>query len=324
MVKLVIIDWVLVLPIISNADDGNTVRSAISRALPVIAQASVVSSESRKCFTCHHQGLPILVGLEAEKMGLQIAPDFVESQVTHNLAHLNNGIPLYLEGRGQGGKADTAGMALWSLEMAGTKPSPVTDAVVGFLLQWNSDTPYWKPQSDRPPSEGSFFTSTYLALRGLEAYGNNQRWGTFEARRKAAHSWLRNTQPEETEDAVFRLRALQLLGHHLEAELAACTLLSLQRNDGGWGQLPSLPSDAYATGSALVALDDSGVIDRDDDCYRRGIAFLLESQKDDGSWHVPTRSVPIQRWYDSGFPHGEDQFISMSGTCWAVLALFRG
>lgn len=324
MARFLIIPWGLLLPFFSNAEDGDTIRHAISRALTVITQASVVSSESRKCFTCHHQGLPILVGLEAEKMGLQIAPDFVEGQVAHTLAHLTRGLPSYLEGRGQGGKADTAGMALWSLDMAGTEPSPVTDAVVGFLLQWNSDTPYWKPHSNRPPSEGSFFTSTFLALRGLDAFGNDQTRATIEARRKAALDWLRNRQPEETEDAVFRLRALQLLGHHLEAELAACTLLSLQRNDGGWGQLPSLPSDAYATGSALVALDDSGVIDRDDDCYRRGIAFLLESQKDDGSWHVPTRSVPIQRWYDSGFPHGEDQFISISGTCWAVLALFRG
>ena len=45
------------------------------------------------------------------------------------------------------------------------------------------------------------------------------------------------------------------------------------------------------------------------------------SQKDDGSWWVPSRSTPVQPYFDSGFPHGKDQFISMAGTCWANMAL---
>ena len=54
---------------------------------------------------------------------------------------------------------------------------------------------------------------------------------------------------------------------------------------------------------------------------RRGLEFLVETQKDDGSWHVASRSRPIQRYFESGFPHGKDQFISMSATGWAVAAL---
>ena len=49
--------------------------------------------------------------------------------------------------------------------------------------------------------------------------------------------------------------------------------------------------------------------------------WLLKNQKPDGSWYVKTRSRPIQKYFESGFPHGQDQFISISATCWAVLAL---
>jgi len=42
---------------------------------------------------------------------------------------------------------------------------------------------------------------------------------------------------------------------------------------------------------------------------------------DDGSWHVPTRSTPIQTYYESGYPHGEDQFISITAAGWATTAL---
>jgi hypothetical protein len=51
------------------------------------------------------------------------------------------------------------------------------------------------------------------------------------------------------------------------------------------------------------------------------VRFLLATQLDDGSWHVRSRAVPIQPYFDSQFPHGEDQFISAAATNWATMAL---
>jgi hypothetical protein len=48
---------------------------------------------------------------------------------------------------------------------------------------------------------------------------------------------------------------------------------------------------------------------------------MLQTQLEDGSWHVKTRSIPIMPYFESDFPHGVDQFISASGTNWAVMAL---
>jgi hypothetical protein len=85
--------------------------------------------------------------------------------------------------------------------------------------------------------------------------------------------------------------------------------------------LPSLKSDAYATGQVLCALHEAGGIPVDAPAFRRGVDFLLRTQLASGSWHVPTRSFPVVAFSNSGFPHGRSQFISAAATCWATMAL---
>jgi hypothetical protein len=94
-----------------------------------------------------------------------------------------------------------------------------------------------------------------------------------------------------------------------------------QRSDGGWAQLPTLTSDAYATGQALVALNQVGSISTTSTAYRNGIKFLLKTQFDDGSWLVVSRARGTQPYLESAFPHGTNQFISAAGTAWATSAL---
>ena len=94
-----------------------------------------------------------------------------------------------------------------------------------------------------------------------------------------------------------------------------------QRADGGWAQLPTLASDAYATGEALVGLLDSGGIAPRDPAIRRGVRFLLQTQLADGSWFVQSRVIPLQPYFDAGFPHARNQFVSIAATNWATTAL---
>ena len=49
--------------------------------------------------------------------------------------------------------------------------------------------------------------------------------------------------------------------------------------------------------------------------------FLLKTQLGDGSWWVRSRAIPLQPLFESGFPHGPDQWISAAATNWAALAL---
>jgi hypothetical protein len=48
----------------------------------------------------------------------------------------------------------------------------------------------------------------------------------------------------------------------------------------------------------------------------------LRNQLPDGSWFVPTRAVPVQpHTFESGFPHGWNQFVSDGASSWAAMAL---
>ena len=79
-------------------------------------------------------------------------------------------------------------------------------------------------------------------------------------------------------------------------------------------------SSAFATGESLVALHTAG-LPVADPIYQRGVKFLLSTQQEDGSWYVKTRALAFQPGFDSGFPHGADQFMSSAGTGWAAMAL---
>jgi hypothetical protein len=104
---------------------------------------------------------------------------------------------------------------------------------------------------------------------------------------------------------------------------AAAEILADQRPDGGWAQAPGSQSDAYATGQALYALRVGGGVKASNPAWRRGMRFLLRTQDADGSWFVNKRAVPANNYFSTGFPHGESQYASFNGTCWALLALLK-
>jgi hypothetical protein len=298
------------------------VHSAVERALPLLERASAGSADQRECFTCHNQGLPVLAMTAARSKGFAVDAANFERQVEHTYAHLNRSRDRFAKGEGTGGKADTAGYALWTLDAGDRAPDETTAAVAEFLLTWNSDDTHWTCSSDRPPSEASDFTTTFLSLYGLTVFGTDAQRDRIAARNQAAKEWLANTPPQDNEDRAFRLLALQLAGADSSAvSSAAGDLLQQQRDDGGWSQLDDHDSDAYATATALVALHRTGTLPTGDAAYQRGVNYLLDSQLEDGSWHVVSRSKPFQAYYESGFPHGTDQFISTAASGWACLAL---
>jgi Squalene-hopene cyclase N-terminal domain len=89
-----------------------------------------------------------------------------------------------------------------------------------------------------------------------------------------------------------------------EIERVREQLVSQQRQDGGWAQIPNRDSDAYATGQALVALNQAGRLSPEQPAFIRGTEFLLSTQKPDGSWLVETRRTraPGLEYFESGFP----------------------
>jgi hypothetical protein len=312
-----------------RADDkveAKDLNAAIARALPLLEKGAAGHAAQRTCFSCHHQALPVLALKLARQRGFRVNDEEFRKQLefTHNvLAQWAKRNP---DGKNfLGGQADTAGYALLTLNEGGWKPDATTRAVAGYLLLRNQELDHWRNVSNRPPSEASPFTTTALALRGLATYGVPEQKDQIAKRVAAARAWLLRTTPRDNEERVFRLWGLKYSGAEpKELRAAVLELLKTQGKEGGWSQTENLPADAYATGSALTALHLAGGAPSNDAAYQRGMRFLLRSQLPDGSWLVKSRSSPFQTYFETGFPHGKDQWIAASATGWATAALALG
>ena len=176
--------------------------------------------------------------------------------------------------------------------------------------------------TQRPPLEYSHFTSTALSLRGLQLFAGKDRSKEVAQSVAIALTWLLAAKPAETEDRVWHLFGLKWSGAKADAiDEAIKALMAGQRSDGGWAQTSKMKSDPYATGQALAALHLAGGVPVNDFRWRKGIAWLMRAQLADGSWKVKSRSKPFQKYFESGYPHGTDQFISITAGSWATMAL---
>jgi N-acyl-D-amino-acid deacylase len=321
-----VVVFVVALPLAGRAATpealSDRLKPAIEKSIALIEKSAAVYRKERQCFGCHHQALPVMAISLARNRGFSIDEADFKAQLDHTAAHLKRGAESYRNGIGQGGKADTAGWAMWTLETGGWKADDTTSVVAEYLLSRHKDLDHWRTSGNRPPTEASDFTTTYAVVRALSVFGTADQQERIDARKSAALKWLAETKPTDTEDRVFRLRALRYLdADDAVIDAAGKDLLALQREDGGWSQTADLESDAYGTATALVALEYAGQLSAADDAYQKGVTLLLDTQREDGSWHVRTRSKPIQTYFETGFPHEKDQFISISATCWAMQAL---
>ena len=322
--------WLLCVPfvpVVACADEpdltADVIRAAVMKSLPLLERGARTSMAERKdCFTCHNQGLPVMAFTTARQRGLEINEEELKAQLQFTADFLGRNREKYQEGRGQPGQAFMAGYGLWTLEHGGWQADETTAAVAEYFLKYHSDRDHWSTHTNRPPSEASDFTGTFLGLVSLQSYGTSEQQDRIKARREQVRKWLRTETPKDNEDRVFRLWALKLAAADAQdVQSAAKDLLATQRPDGGWSQLEELESDPYATGTALVALHRAGDVAAESEPYVRGLKFLLQRQKEDGSWHVASRSKPFQTYYESGYPHGADQFISITAGGWATIAL---
>jgi ankyrin repeat protein len=218
----------------------------------------------------------------------------------------------------------TFGYELFGLAAEGVPPGATTDGKVHHLVTIQATDGRWINNIPRPPMMSNDLTATALAIHAIQCYRWPGRKEEFAASIERARRWLWTVKAQTNEEAIFQLLGLHWAGE--PADMLACMIGSLrqeQRPDGGWGQLPTLESDAYATGEALYTLAHFVKDPRNDPAWRRGLRFLLETQEDDGTWHVSRRAFPFQPSMNSGFPHHRDSWISAAATSWAVMALSR-
>ena len=183
------------------------------------------------------------------------------------------------------GGQDTINYLLVGLAADGHPADKATDAQALWLLRRQSVDGRWPVGTLRPPIESNDIEVTALSMRALQLYAPTANRAGYTRAVQRGREWLAAAQGEVTEERAFRLLGLAWAEVDQEAlRAAARDLLSLQRSDGGWSQEPALETDAYATGEALTALLESRMAAADDPAVRRGVAFLLRTQLEDGSW----------------------------------------
>ena len=298
-----------------------TPRAAIEKALPLLYQGGREFFKRSGCTSCHHNMLPALAFSRARAKGIPVNADEVRRNYQQSLAWARGSQQGLLQDIAFPGENTTPSYLLWQLEADGHRRDLVTDAVVHQLASGQGSDGSWRVVGSRPPLEATPVTPTALVIRALRTYEIPGRKAEFDMRIHRAVHWLVQYRARTSEEKAMRLLGLTWSGAKSSfIREAAAQLAAAQRPDGGWAQLDTLSSDAYATGQALYALNTAGQLR--DETLQKGVRFLLDTQLEDGSWHVRSRSYPVQpNYFDTGFPHGRDQWISAAGTSWACIAL---
>ena len=322
-------------------------RQAVWRSLPLLQKTTVTFSEKSPCTSCHHQGIGFLTTSTAKRLGYAIDEKAAASQQKVITGGAEAGIKdlqalvAHPENYKYFPTADIdefsfdIGTLYTALNEYESPRTPATDVLVTMLAHEQHPDGSWRYGFIRAPIQSSFFTVTAYAVRALKHYMPDSRAKERDERIARALKWLRETPSKTGEDRASQLLGLKWAGaSRTDINRAITQNRSAQRRDGGWSQFDPgsseakregamyARSDPYATGHTLFALSEAGGIDPlKDITYRRGIEYLLRMQDEDGSWFVNKRAMPLNNFIDTGFPHGESQYISYGATCYATLSL---
>jgi hypothetical protein len=297
--------------------------ATIDRGLDFLARDAVAWRDEHRCVSCHHAGLVVWAMRDAKRDGRTVDETLL-AKLTKWIAESGDGktgVPRP-EGipRAFNEKAVSLALALAadpqpdvaSQEGARRLLATIIEDQMedGRLASWPETRPPMFGNSD----ERATLSATLALLPAAQAGEESAK-----AARDKALEWLTNT-PTDNDPQNLALRVVlwkRLDRPASEYQPWVEKIKQAQRADGGWSQTPELTSDAWATGQALYALAHAG-LQRTDPVVARGQAFLIATQREDGSW--PMISRPTK-------PGGEGSTslipITGAGSAWGMLGLVR-
>jgi len=303
---------------------------ATERGLAFLAADAAKWNREHGCASCHHAGLVVWALHEAKQRGRSIDEPL--------LAELSKAIAE--DGDGKTGiarpkdipKAINSKALYFALALA-ADPSPDEPTRKGLnrylqtVREDQNDNGSWSawPKS-RPPIFGpSDDTVTSLATLALLSAPSADKPAlkddakAVQSARDAGARWLAETKSDDDPQSVaLRLVVWSRLQRPTEKTAPLVERIKARQNDdGGWSQSDDMSSDAWATGQALYALAHAR-LGADDPAIARGRAFLVGTQRNDGSWPMTSRPTKTSKT-------GARTLIPITGggSAWAVLGLVR-
>jgi hypothetical protein len=221
-----------------------------------------------------------------------------------------------------GGGPDTLSQLLLGRTIFGGGGEPASQGLAAsyeqirsLLLEWQARDGSWSAAGQLPSikwgsvEEMNQATSMWALLAICGDGGDS----AMEARRRAADHLTVAAPGSTLQSLALHLAVAHERGERDRAEDLYKLLIRRQNEDGGWGWWnANKTSDAFATGQALYALGRTGH-DVRELAVRRAWGLLLQSQDDDGSWHVPQEAVNTRPRKLNVYPYW--------GTAWADIGL---
>lgn len=312
-----------------------TLRAAAERGLARLQETAaktpavfVQHASKQTCVSCHQQYLPMVAVGNARRRGLRLDDNAAREQVAlvHRIAEDPASIfdfrEYVVEAIFHPDGIFTRGYGLFAFAAENVPADAATDAMVHHLATMQAADGHWMMNLQRPPIQSGDIAATALAIQALKHYGWAGRQGEFAEAIDRGRQWLKAAKPESHDESVYQMLGLYWAGESPEKTAGlARALIGRQREDGGWAQLPTLATDAYATGQALYTLTLAAKLPVSDPAWQRGLRYLLATQHDDGTWYALRRAFPFQPTMSSGFAYGRDAWISAAATSWAVIAM---
>ena len=306
--------------------DNAVIKQSAVKALLLLQKSSYtfINNNRQKCASCHNNTLTSMSCEIAKRKGLPVVDSLsarnivaMEDDIVHvcNPNQINQLLPISF----------AVPYLLLGLNAEKYQANLKTDISVNYIMSQAKPDGSFLAESGRVPLETGDIHLTAMAIRSIQLYASASKRNQVQKMVTKTREWLEKVQTNEQQELAFQLLGLKWCGSDIRHKTEiADKLRAIQNEDGGWSQLPTLKSDAYATGQSLYALYESGMEQSANPVYQKGLNYLLHTQDDQGAWFVATRSFPIQPFVDSNFPpYDDNQFISAAGSNWAVMALLN-
>jgi Right handed beta helix region/Prenyltransferase and squalene oxidase repeat len=304
-------------------DKPRDVSAAIDRGLAFLAKDAVAWKSEHKCVSCHHAGLVIWSMHEAKQRGHKVN-ETVLAELTQWIATSGDG--KFGQSRPPSAPKALNPKAVWFALALGADPQPddVSRKGMKLLVQTvksdQTENGSWSAWPEtRPPifgdSDECMTALATLAVVPAAAAGDD----SARSVRDKGIRWLAETKSDgDPQSIAMRLVLWRRLGRPAkEWQPLVERIKARQNDDGGWSQTKAMASDAWATGQALYALGNAG-IKPDEPVIANARAFLIKTQREDGSW--PMTSRPVKPGGD-----GSKSLIPITGAgcAWAILGLVQ-
>lgn len=316
------------LAVVGKAREPDTtpaeIRPAVDRGLAFLVKDALAWKQEHQCASCHHAALVIWAMHEAKQRGHAVdEPALAEwTQWIAESGDGKTGVP-----RPEGIPKALNAKAVWFALGLGAQVEPDAGSRAGqqrllkTVEEDQTEDGNWLawPETRAPIFGASDESMTALALLSLVPLANADD-APAKATLERGVQWLAKTPTDDDPQSIaMRLVLWTRLGRNRdEWQPLVQRIKDRQNADGGWSQAAEMQSDAWATGQALYALAHAEC-GADDPAIARGRAFLISTQREDGSWAMTSRPTK---------PGGDGSMslipITGAGSAWAVLGLVRG